>query len=248
MKKSALAFSKTTSAPFVVTPLEIPGHGLGNHHHQGANISFNVPAFVPGTKMKLLLEEALSGNRSKLQESQHHVAYSASGTSIANGVMEDPVGEVLFTSINSKAASKHERETNANNGLDSKGENDISLQKLRKGLLPKLPAVVQETENATKHSARSKQSSVDRCNAVVEATDVKVISVLSSSDSDTAVVSKAENEPQATFPVNADIVCRLSTNSGQKSNVSAGVGNSFAAQGYHDEGMGAPSKRHSQAG
>lgn len=247
MKKSALAFSKT-SAPFVVTPLEIHGHGLGNHHHhhQGANISFNVPAFVPGTKMQLLLEEALSGNRSKLQES--HVAYSASGTSTANGVMEDPVGEVLFTSINSKAASKHERETNANNGLDLKGENGISLQKLRKGLLPKLPAVVQETENTTKHSARSKQSNVDKCNAVVEATDVKVISVLSSSDSDTAVVSKAENEPQATFPVNADIVCRLSTNSVQKSNVSAGVGNSFAAQGYHDEGMGVPSKRLSQAG
>lgn len=242
MKKSALAFPKTSA------PLEISGHGLGSHHHQGTNISFNVPAVMPGTKMKLLLEEALSGNRSKLQDSQHHVTYSTSGTSIANGVMEDPAGEVLFTSINSKAASKYERETNANNGLDLMGENEISLQKLRKGLLPKSPVVVQETENAAKHSARSKQSNVDKCNAAVEATDVKVISVLSSADSDTTVVSKAENEPQATFPVDADIVCRLSANSVQKATVSAGIGNSLATQGYHDEVMGVPPKRLSQAG
>lgn len=247
MKKSALAFPKT-SAPLVTTPLltaPLDASELGLGHHQTANLSFNTPVSLPGTKMKLLLEEALAGSHGKLQESSHPVASSTTAeTSATNGMREDPSGEVLFTSISSKAATRYEAEANRN----SDWEGDFSsLQKLRKGLLSKSLVVVQETDSAAKHPAAAlKLFNAERRDAIAEASDLKVINVSSSTGSDaSSVISKAKYDPVASLPGDIDDVERLSTNSVQKSVTPAGTGKPFNAQDCLDDGLNLSSKKSS---
>lgn len=245
MKKSAVVFPKTSAplvtTPLVTTPLDATELGLG--HHQTANLSFNTPVSVPGTKMKLLLEEALAGSYGKLQESSHQVASSTTAeTSATNGTKEDLSGELLFTAIGSKAATRYEAETNRNNDW----EGDFSLQKLRKGLPPKSLVVVQETDSAAKHPAALKPFNVDRRDAITEASDPKVINVSSSTVSDaSSVVSKAKYDPVGSSLGDVDAVERLSMNLVQKSVTLASTGNPFTAQDCRDDGLNFSSKKSS---
>lgn len=246
MKKSAVVFPKTSAplvtTPLVTTPLDATELGLGHHHHQTANLSFNTPVSVPGTKMKLLLEEALAGSHGKLQESSHPVASSTTAeTSATNGTKEDPPsGELLFTAIGSKAATRYEAEMNRNNDW----EGDFSLQKLRKGLPSKSLVIVQETDGAANHPAALKPFNVEKRDAITEASDLKVISVSSSTVSDvSSVVSKAKYDPVGSSPGDVDDVERLSMNSVQKSVTLAGTGHPFTAQDCRDDGLNFSSKK-----
>lgn len=191
MKKSGLVTPKTSTA-IVGTPADInPDAGMGL---QAGNFPpLSIPVSIPSMKASIWpsLDEVASTNFNKTLEP--HPAPDTPGAGTTNGtVRPDSSADVLFTSISTRPGNVSDKEIARSDRRDSTLENDLSNQKLRKML--GTPVFVQELDLSMSHSVMSKSSRIDRSAIMSDAdmSDVKVVSISSSTGSDTST-TKAEN-------------------------------------------------------